>query len=219
MIYAPGCTLGQFTQDYTEKKVVERVKGFFPDEAIITDNYKEYLSKTEPVEQKDFYSSLIKSGISDRDYQVYLKDYEQYARRSDYLLNYNEQDTIIMADPNNFLIKNFAKFHVDMLKQISAPSYAVQVKYSFPYSQFNMDSSFQTPNITKAFEYTLEYHKKKVEGYKFQDEKAKRDSKNNVTEKDYKAMKNMFENDVCYICNHHLIHLHYTIGYESYFHN
>jgi hypothetical protein len=30
MIYAPGCTLDQFTQDYTEKKVVERVKGFFP---------------------------------------------------------------------------------------------------------------------------------------------------------------------------------------------
>jgi hypothetical protein len=97
------------------------------------------LSKTEPFEQKDFYSSLIKSNISDSDYQIYLKDYEQFARRSDYLLHYNEQDTIIMVDPINFLIKNFAKFRVDMLKQVSAASCAAQVKYSFPYSQFQLD--------------------------------------------------------------------------------
>jgi hypothetical protein len=64
-----------------------------------------------------------------------------------------------------------------------------------------MDSSFQMPNITKPFEYTLEYDKKKVEGYKFQDDKAKRDSKNNVSEKNNKVMKDMFENGVYYICN------------------
>jgi hypothetical protein len=40
IIYAPGWTLDQFTQDYTEKKVVERVKSFFPYESITTDNYK-----------------------------------------------------------------------------------------------------------------------------------------------------------------------------------
>jgi hypothetical protein len=106
-----------------------------------------------------------------------------------------------MADPINFLIKNFAKFHVDMLKQVSAASCAVQVKSSFPYSQFQLDSVYQIPSITKPFEYIPEYHKKKVEGYKFQDDKAKRDSKNNVSDKDYKAMKDMFENGVCYICN------------------
>jgi hypothetical protein len=49
-----------------------------------------------------------------------------------------------------------------------------------------MDSSFQTPNIIKPFEYTPKYHKKKVEGYKFQDDKANRDSKDNVSEKDRK---------------------------------
>jgi hypothetical protein len=205
MIYAPGYTLDQFTQDYTEKKVVERVKGSFPYEAITTDNYKEYLSKTKPFEQKDFYSSLTKSSISDSDYQVYLKDYEQYARRFDYLLHYNEQETIIMADPINFLIKNFVKFHVDKLKQVSAVSCAVQVKYSFPYSQFQLDSVFKIPIITKPFEYTPEYNKKKIEGYKFQDDKAKRDSKNNVSEKDYKTMKDMFENGTCYICNQHFV--------------
>jgi hypothetical protein len=90
MIYASGCTLDQFTQDYTEKKVIERVKGFFPYEAITIDNYKEYLSETEPFEQKDFYSLLTKSRISDSNYQEYLKDYEPYAQRSDYLLLYNE---------------------------------------------------------------------------------------------------------------------------------
>jgi hypothetical protein len=110
MIYAPGCTLDQFTQDYTEKKVGERVKGFFPYEAITTDNNKEILSKIDLFEQKDFYSSLTKSIISDSNYQVYLKDYEQYAQRSDYLLHYNEQDTIIMAyqlTVTLFLIKCF----------------------------------------------------------------------------------------------------------------
>jgi hypothetical protein len=68
------------------------------------------LSKIELFEQKDLYSSLTKSGISDSDYQGYLKEYEQYSPRSDYFLHYNEQDTIIMADPINFLIKNFANF-------------------------------------------------------------------------------------------------------------
>jgi hypothetical protein len=75
------------------------------------------------------------------------------------------------------------------------------VKDSFPYSQFQLDSAYQIPNFIKPFEYTPEYHKKKVEGYRFQDDKAKRDSKNNVNEKDYKVMKDMFENGFCYICN------------------
>jgi hypothetical protein len=92
------------------------------------------LSKTEPFEQQDFYSSLTNSNINDSDYQVYLKDYEQYSSRKNYQLHYNEQDTIIMADSINFLIKNFAKVNVDMLKQVSDASCAIQVKYSFPYS-------------------------------------------------------------------------------------
>jgi hypothetical protein len=65
------------------------------------------LSKTEPFEQKDFYSSLTKSSISDSDYQVYLKDYKEYSSHKNYLLHYNEQDTFIMADPIDFLILEF----------------------------------------------------------------------------------------------------------------
>jgi hypothetical protein len=37
MIYAPGCTLAQFTQDETDKKEIKREKGFFPYESITTD--------------------------------------------------------------------------------------------------------------------------------------------------------------------------------------
>jgi hypothetical protein len=52
MIYAPGCILDQFTQDYTEKKDVKREKGFFPYEAITTDNHKDYLSKQNLLNKK-----------------------------------------------------------------------------------------------------------------------------------------------------------------------
>jgi hypothetical protein len=199
MIYAPGCTLDQFTQDYTDKKDIKREKGFFPYEASTTDNYKDYLSKTEPFDQKDFYSSLTKSDISDSDYEIYLKDYEQYNLRSDYLLHYNELDTRIMVEPINFLIKNFAKFDVDMLKQVSAASCAVQVKYSFPYQKFNVDEEYEISPIKIPVDYTLEYHNKKVENYKHQDVKAGRSAVNNVSEADYEIVKNMFENGVCFI--------------------
>jgi hypothetical protein len=76
MIYASGCTLDQFTQDYTDKKDVKQEKGFFPYEVITSDNYKDYLSKTEPFKHKDFSSSLTKLSKSDSDYQRYLNDYE-----------------------------------------------------------------------------------------------------------------------------------------------
>jgi hypothetical protein len=99
------------------------------------------------------------------------------------------------------LFKSFIKFNVDILKQVSAASCAVQVKYSFPYSYFQLASSYQQPNITKPLKYSLEYHKKKVEGYVFHDHKARREIDNNVTVNDYNIMKNVFENSVCYICN------------------
>jgi hypothetical protein len=51
--------------------------------------------------------------------------------------------------------------------------------------------------------HVVAFHKKKIEGYKFQDDKAKRDSKNNISQKDDKIMKAMFENGVCYIFNQH----------------
>jgi hypothetical protein len=38
MIYAPECTLDQFTQDYTNNKNTKRTKGFFPYEAITVEN-------------------------------------------------------------------------------------------------------------------------------------------------------------------------------------
>jgi hypothetical protein len=55
-----------------------------------------------------------------------------------------------MTDPINFLIKNCAKFHVHMLTQVSAASCAVQVKYSFSYSHFQLDSVYQISNIKKT---------------------------------------------------------------------
>jgi hypothetical protein len=38
MIYAPVCTIDQFTHDYTDKKVYKREKNFFLYEAINIEN-------------------------------------------------------------------------------------------------------------------------------------------------------------------------------------
>jgi hypothetical protein len=74
-----------------------------------------------------------------------LNDSKQYKNRKEYLLHYNEQDSIIMIEPINFLINNFIKYNVDMLQQVSAASCAVQVKYSFPYRDFDVRDDYNIP--------------------------------------------------------------------------
>jgi hypothetical protein len=88
-----------------------------------------------------------------------------------------------------------------MLKQISAARCAIQVKYSYPYRQFNVSVKFKTLKLTISFEYTPEYQKKTVEGNVFQENKARRYINNNVSVKAYNVMKDMFKNGFCYICN------------------
>jgi hypothetical protein len=89
-----------------------------------------------------------------------LNDYKKYKNRKEYLLHYNEQDTIIMIEPINFLINNFSKYNVNMLKQVSAANCAVQVKYSFPYRNFHVKDEYTTSKIIEPFVNTLEHHKK-----------------------------------------------------------
>jgi hypothetical protein len=90
-----------------------------------------------------------------------------------------------MVESINFLIKNFAKFDLDILKQVSASNCVIQVKYSFAFQTFNIDDEYEISHIKTPFVYTSEYHKKKVENYKNQDEKAKRDTNGNVSDVDY----------------------------------
>jgi hypothetical protein len=73
---------------------------------------------------------------------------------------YNELDTIIMVISINFVIKNCINCNVDMHKQVFAACYGVQVKYSFPNRQFNVNEKFKSLKITKLFEYTLNIIKK-----------------------------------------------------------
>ncbi|KAA6380110.1 MAG: hypothetical protein EZS28_024364 [Streblomastix strix] len=49
-------------------------KGLFPYEAFNTDNVNEVLSKSEPFTMEDFNSSLKKTKINQKDYQIYLED-------------------------------------------------------------------------------------------------------------------------------------------------
>jgi hypothetical protein len=87
-----------------------------------------------------------------------------------------------------------------MLKNISVASCAVQTKSRPSYEKFNINEVFPSINIKPNFVYTLDYHKKKVVGYKYQDEKAKRDTSRNVTDDDYETLKKMFETQKCYLC-------------------
>jgi hypothetical protein len=75
----------------------------------------------------------------------------QYSSRISNLLYYNELGIIIMIEQINLFIKNFIKFNIDMLILVSAASCVAQVKYLFHYSQFQLDYSYQTPNINHPF--------------------------------------------------------------------
>jgi hypothetical protein len=130
-----------------------------------------------------------------------LNDYKQYNNRKEYLLHYNEQDTIIMIESINFLINNFIKYNVDMLKQVSAASCAVQVKYSFSYRDFDIRDEYNIPKIIEPFVYILDHHCKNAKDiYIYQDKKARKHFDNNVNKDDYEIVKKYFEQDCCYIC-------------------
>jgi hypothetical protein len=76
IIYTPRCTIDHFTQNYTNKNVSKREESFFSYEALNTDNYKKYLNRKDLFAQKDLYSSLTQSDMSNSDFEIYVQNYQ-----------------------------------------------------------------------------------------------------------------------------------------------
>jgi hypothetical protein len=92
--------------------------------------------------------------------------------RFEYLEWYNTQDVLTMCLIIDFLINQFHKYDVDMLRNISLSSCADQVKFAVAHKDFDINSNYSIhQEIT--FELTEEYFRKKIENYNIYDTNAK----------------------------------------------
>lgn len=196
--YIAGGTLDQFTQDFGNNK--SRVKSFFPYQFITWENWETELFKTEPFTQESFYSALTKETISDSDYQIYLSDYANFKNRLDYFIHYCNKDVEIMIDPIDKIIDETFVYKIDMLHNLSLSSNASMIRYALAYKDFDPNEKYPEKDTESNFELTKKYWKYKVDSYKKQDEKAKRDTKNNVSMNDYQYYHDLILTSKCSMC-------------------
>ncbi|KAA6360974.1 MAG: hypothetical protein EZS28_043499, partial [Streblomastix strix] len=193
-------------------------KGLFPYEAFNTDNVNEVLSKSEPFTMEDFNSSLKKTKISQKDYQIYLEDAKRFKNRWDYLQYYNEQDTYIMIKPLMTLISLQFQYKIDMFSFMSMAACSNAIKYAKAYEDFDINGVY--PNFeenSQKFYLTENYWQSKVKGYLSQDKHKKRDTSNagginattnnvqdtfggTVGASDFEYFKQLFKVSNCSIC-------------------
>lgn len=196
----PG-TLRDFVKSFGSEGCDE--KGVFPYEAFDETNYNEVLSKTEPFEQKDFYSYLNQSEMSDKEYMLYLEDAKNFQTRWDYLRHYNELDVRAMISPIDNIIEFNWEYKVDALINLSLSANASSIKYALAYKDFDPHNDYSTNNTCEIFKITPEFWKKKCEGYMKQDLKAQRDVTDILTVDDYEDMMKVYEECgyKCYLCH------------------
>ena len=175
-------------------------KGIFPYEAFNTENYKEVLSKSEPFTHDSFYSYLNQKNISDEEYAAYVEDAKNFATRWNYLEYYNKLDTIGMISPLDNLIELNAKYHIDMLSNLSLSSNSSMTKYALCYKDFDPFANYAHEQKT-TFTVTKRWWAEKCRGYKEQDKAKGRDVTNNVSMADFDYFKDQIMNGVCYLCN------------------
>jgi hypothetical protein len=180
--------------------VQNRVKGVFPYEAITTKNYREILSKTEPFDYADFYSSLRGCNISLKEYEEYLDVAKNFKTRLDYLLYYNVLDTQIMFPIINALVEKFQTLNVDLLRNFSLSACAAEAKYAMAYKDFDINGDYSTTAET-TFTLTEEHFKEMILNYIQQDRTAKRTTIDNISIKDFAHIKQLLETSKCYLCN------------------
>jgi LPS O-antigen subunit length determinant protein (WzzB/FepE family) len=104
--------------------------------------------------------------------------------RLDYLEWYNTQDVLIICPIIDFLIHQFQKYDIDMLRNISLRSCLDQVKLAMAYKDFDINDNYSQHTKT-TFELTEEYFKKKTDNYNLQDTSAKRCILVNITMDDF----------------------------------
>lgn len=170
--YIAGGTLDQFTKDFGNNDG-KRVKSFFPYQFITVQNWRDELMKHEPFEQKDFYSALTKTSISDEDYKTYLEDSKNYKSRLEYFIHYCNKDVEIMIDPIDAIINETFEHKVDMLHNMSLSSNASMIRYSMAFKDFKPNEFYPSTNAESSFKLTKKYWAIKVKGYEAQDVKGK----------------------------------------------
>ncbi|KAA6393776.1 MAG: hypothetical protein EZS28_010695 [Streblomastix strix] len=198
LIYCTKMKLKEFVRDIGGEVMT---KGRFPYEYIYINNYATELDKSEPFPREAFENKLKNKSISEAKYQEYLVEAAKYTSRWDYLRYYNIQDTRIMIEPIDNLIKMMFKYKIDMLAMFIMSQCANAIKYSSAYDDFTMNGDYNIEDTDKSINITMPYWTSKVESYIEQDQKKNRDSSKNVTIDDYEYFKELFEKQRCYICN------------------
>ena len=168
--FIAGGTLKQFGKDFGG--IDNSAKGIFPYEAINTENFNEVLSKYDPFEYNDFYSSLTqKHLINETEYEQYVEDAKRFNSRWDYLLAYNDNDVEMMIQPIDNLINLNAKYNVDLISNLSLSKNAVCEKYALAYKDFNPNIDYAIINTKNEFIPTHEWWSYKCDSYYYQDQK------------------------------------------------
>ncbi len=207
--YLAGGTLDTFTRDFGFSN--SRIKSFFPYEAITTENWVTELAKSEPFTQKSFDSQLTNSSISDQDYATYLEDTKNFTTRMEYFKHYCNVDTKIMVEPINNLIDIIFEHKIDMLHNYSLSSNASTIKYaklysrserSKEYTDFNPSATYPSTKLSEVepFFMSKKYWNMKCQSYVKQDQKQKRDTSNNVSDKDYHHFAHIIKTSTCKLC-------------------
>ncbi|KAA6398802.1 MAG: hypothetical protein EZS28_005672, partial [Streblomastix strix] len=196
----PNNTLKQFVEKFGTKGI-KLTKGIFPHGSFNYENYKQVLGLTTPFTKDDFYNKLNNKNISDEDYEQYCNDSINFESRWEYLKHYNIRDVTCMINPINHLIRITWEEKVDMLGCISLAQIASQIKYKYCYDKFDINASYNIVNGFEQFEVTQYWWNNKVKEYINQDEFAKRDTTNNVTEDDFEWIRDKVANKTCHLCH------------------
>jgi hypothetical protein len=119
--------------------------------------------------------------------------------RLEYLEWYNTQDVLIMCPIIDFLIHQFQKYDIDMLRNISLSACADQVRFPMAYKDFDINDKYSVYQKT-TFELTEEYFKKKIDNYNnLQDTCPKRCILGNITMADFNYFRDSLVNTKCHI--------------------
>ncbi|KAA6389813.1 MAG: hypothetical protein EZS28_014661 [Streblomastix strix] len=157
--------------------------------------------QTTPFTNEDFYDKLNNKNISHEDYEQYCNESINFENRREYLKHYNIRDVICMINPINYLIQITWEEKVDMLECIPLAQIASQIKYKYCYAKFDINASYNIVNGFEQFEVTLYWWNNKVKGYVSEDEYAKRDIINNVTEDDIDQIRDKAASETCHQCH------------------
>ncbi|KAA6373464.1 MAG: hypothetical protein EZS28_031009 [Streblomastix strix] len=204
LTFIPPTTLDNFVHKYGNG--TKLTKGKFPHGSFNTNNVNQFLSSSEPFKHEDFYNQISRKNISDKEYQEYVEDFNsldangnsKFKDRWAYLEFYNIRDVECMFAPINNLIDLCWQQGIDMLSQIPLSQIANSIKYNYAWEEFDINGNYNIETGNKEYKFYSEKWNRKVEGYLQQDNKAGRDTTNNVTANDMDYFNQMIPNKCCY---------------------